>query len=243
MSDAALAAPILEARDVRKAFPSGNRTLEVLSGVDLDVFAGETLAIMGASGAGKSTLLHILGLLDAPTGGEVRIAGRPTTDLSEVEQAAIRSSFFGFVFQFYHLLPELTALENVMLPAMIRAHFRAWKHEADAVRGRAFELLGAVKLADRAAHRPGALSGGERQRVAIARALMNTPRIVLCDEPTGNLDAKTSAEIVHLLVRLGEERGQTFVIVTHEPSLARIAGRVLKLADGVLEPEASETAA
>lgn len=235
--------PLVQARAVSKVFPSGNRTIRVLDGVDFDVHAGETVAIMGASGAGKSTFLHILGLLDEPTGGEVRIGGRPTSLLSEAEKAEIRNGFYGFVFQFYHLLPELTALENVLLPAMIRTPWSDWTAARPGLRARALDLLDSVKLSDRASHRPSTLSGGERQRVAIARALMNSPRVVLCDEPTGNLDSKTSAEIVQLLVRLGEERGQTFVIVTHEPSLARIAGRILRLADGALRNETSESAA
>ena len=249
MSDDPIVAPgpdssaLVAARGVSKIFPSGNRTIRVLEGVDFDVHAGETVAITGASGAGKSTFLHILGLLDVPTGGEVRIGGRPTSSLSEADKADIRSSFYGFVFQFYHLLPELTALENVLLPSMIRTSWSDWSRVRPENRARAYELLEAVRLADRASHRPGTLSGGERQRVAIARALMNRPRVVLCDEPTGNLDSRTSGEIVDLLVRLGVEHSQTFVIVTHEMSLARIARRILRLQDGSLVAETSGSAA
>ena len=223
-------AVLLEAKDLTKSYRQGQKPVEVLKGVSLSVKAGEMAVVVGPSGAGKSTLLSILGGLDAPTSGEVLFDGRNLHALPEKELAEIRNKAFGFVFQFYHLVPELTAEENVALPAWISEG----KTGSSQTRKQAQELLKAVGLADRLTHRPSELSGGEQQRVAIARALINTPRLVFCDEPTGNLDSATGAEVLNILVRLHRESGTAFVIVTHEGSVTKVAGRVLSLNDGKL---------
>jgi lipoprotein-releasing system ATP-binding protein len=224
----------LEARDIRREFRIGDRTLPVLRGIDLSVDPGEVVAIVGPSGAGKSTFLHILGLLDTPTSGSVSFKGKTYSSLSDRERARMRNSTFAFVFQFYHLLPELTALENVMMPVMIQSSIPAWFVRRAEARKRAEELLGRMGMGERVRHVPGALSGGERQRVAIARALMTRPEVVFCDEPTGNLDSVTSQEIQDLLWSLAEEKRTTFVMVTHEPALARRANRVVRMVDGLI---------
>ncbi|MBI2191641.1 MAG: ABC transporter ATP-binding protein [Planctomycetes bacterium] len=226
--------PLLRASSLRKVYRDGTRELEVLRGVNLQIETSQILAIIGASGSGKSTLLHLLGLLDRPTSGQIFYRGRELTGLKERERAAMRTREFGFVFQMFHLLPDLDAQENTMLPALIGPGLfgsplprsRAWKRSAD--------LLARLGLAHRLRHRPSQLSGGEKQRVAIARALMNAPAIVFCDEPTGNLDAATSAEIYQLLLDLNREDRQTFVLVTHEMDLAARAHRVLRMTDGRL---------
>ena len=230
---------ILVASGVRKSFRMGDSEIQVLKGVNLAVAPGEFIAIEGRSGSGKSTLLHILGALDEPDGGAVIFDGRDAAKISSAERAVLRCSQFGFVFQFYHLLPELNVLENTMLSSMIQnslAGFRAKKAE---LAGRARELLGQMGLEHRLRHRTAHLSGGERQRVAIARALMNRPRVVFADEPTGNLDADTGRQIMSVLERLHQHDGQTIVLVTHDRSLAQRADRVLVLEGGGLREVAS----
>jgi predicted ABC-type transport system involved in lysophospholipase L1 biosynthesis ATPase subunit len=220
---------LLVATGLRKTYTLGRRQVEVLQGVDLTVVAGSVTAIVGASGAGKSTLLHLLGGLDAPTAGDVLFEGVSLQGMAAGDRARLRNERVGFIFQSYNLLPELDALENVCLPGLLgRAR------PADlAERGR--QLLAAVGLADRAEHRPTELSGGEQQRVAIARALTNRPRLLLADEPTGNLDSKTSGAILDLLWRLHAEFGTTMVLVTHDEHVARRAERVLEIRDGRIQ--------
>jgi len=218
--------PLLDARGAHKTYTLGKRALEVLRGVNLTVQRGEFLALRGASGAGKSTLLHLLGGLDSPTRGEIWCGGKNLADFSNGALAAFRNAQVGFVFQAYHLLPELDALENVCVPARL-ARVDAAKAEA-----RARELLARVGLAERLEHRPFELSGGEQQRVAIARALINDPPLILADEPTGNLDSHTGEEIIDLLCRLRAERNSTLIIATHDAKLAARAERVVELVDG-----------
>ena len=221
---------LLEAAEIRRSFAMETRTLEVLRGVTLAIAAGESLAITGASGAGKSTLLHILGGLDRPTAGRVLYRGRDLYALGDRERSAIRAQQIGFVFQAYHLLPELTVLENVLLPGLSApgACLRG-----PALRARAAELLARVGLSDRAAHRPNELSGGEQQRAALARALMNSPELLLADEPTGNLDSKTGEDVLGYLFTLAAEHGLTLVLVTHNEAVAARCGRRLALRDGL----------
>lgn len=216
---------MIEARALRKVYKNGAKELEVLKGVDLKVKRSEVLAVLGPSGAGKSTLLHLLGGLDSPTAGEVLIGGTDIYALGDNERAKIRNRMIGFVFQFYHLLPEFDALENVILPLMIKGGGRD-------LMGRGAELLKAVGLEDRMNHRPGQLSGGEQQRVAIARALINEPELLLCDEPTGNLDSESGENIIELLWELNKSRKMTLMIVTHDAQIARAAQRVLHIRDG-----------
>jgi lipoprotein-releasing system ATP-binding protein len=226
-------APLLEVRGVHKSYPSGETTLHVLKGVDLAVRHGEILAIVGPSGVGKSTLLHIMGTLDRPDSGSVFLEKQDLFLLSENARARMRNRGIGFVFQFYHLLPEFTAIENVVMPAMVFGNGAfGGKKERDE---RAAELLEAVGLKDRMKHKPSELSGGEQQRVAIARALMNKPCLVLADEPSGNLDMRTSAELHQLIGTLNRSSGQTFVIVTHDEELSKIAHRRLGMLDGILQ--------
>jgi len=236
VSDAASQVPgssqsslLLEARDLHKSYSLGRRTLEVLRGVNLSVARGEFLALRGASGAGKSTLLHLLGGLDAPNQGTVSFAGTNLAKLSALALARWRNQKVGFIFQAYHLLPELDALENVCLPARLA---RVAPETAEA-RGR--DLLQRVGLSERLEHKPYELSGGEQQRVAIARALMNSPELLLADEPTGNLDSHTGEEIIELLCALRTERQTTLIIATHDSKIAARAPRVLELADGVIQ--------
>ena len=223
---------ILEAKGVFKEYSNGERTVPVLHGIDLFFEKGEIVAIVGASGAGKSTLLHILGILDTPTAGSVVYQGINLTELNPRKQAAIRNRIFGFVFQFYHLLPDFTMLENVLLPVFIGNTLSGWKAVKDKYTQRAVSLLERVGLGDRLTHRSSQLSGGERQRVAIIRALINNPELLLCDEPTGNLDTKTGHEILELLCDLNKTTNQTIVIVTHDEEIARRAGRVVRIVDG-----------
>ncbi|MDQ7040685.1 MAG: ABC transporter ATP-binding protein [Rhodothermus sp.] len=224
--------PLLEVINLWKSYPTGARErLQVLQGLELTVEAGEVVAIVGESGTGKSTLLHLLGALDRPDRGEVRYKGRNIFELDDEALAAFRNQTIGFVFQFHHLLPEFTALENVAMPALIQG--RTLRE----VRSRALELLALLGMADRAHHRPSMLSGGEQQRVAVARALMNHPAVVLADEPTGNLDVRTAETLHHEILRLSREVGQTFVIATHNLALAALADRVLRLEQGRLVPE------
>jgi lipoprotein-releasing system ATP-binding protein len=217
---------LLIARGVTKNYTMGRRLLKVLRGVDLTVIRGEFLALRGASGAGKSTLLHLLGGLDSPNAGEIRFGDKNLAGMSEPELTQFRNRRVGFVFQAYHLLPELDALENVCLPARVaRVPFA----EAE-MQGR--ELLGRVGLQDRVEHKPYELSGGEQQRVAIARALINKPELVLADEPTGNLDSHTGGEIIELLCSLLAERNATLLIATHDANIAARAPKVVELVDG-----------
>jgi lipoprotein-releasing system ATP-binding protein len=222
---------LLSARAVTKAYNLGRRTLEVLRGVDLEVLRGDFLALRGASGAGKSTLLHLFGGLDSPNAGEIWFGGEDLARLPESAQTRLRNRKIGFVFQAYHLLPELDALENVCLPARM-ARLPAAEAEA---RGR--DLLARVGLKDRMDHKPYELSGGEQQRVAIARALVNQPELVLADEPTGNLDSHTGAEIIELLVHLRAEKRTTLLIATHDAHVAAQAPKVVELVDGRIRKE------
>ncbi len=227
-SDETSTAPLLTAHGVMKGFQLGKRRVNVLRGIDLTVFRRDFLAIRGASGAGKSTLLHLFGGLDTPDAGEIRFAERNLEHLSALELARFRNLKVGFVFQAYHLLPELDALENVCLPARMA---RVPAQQAIA-RGR--DLLARVGLAERMEHRPYELSGGEQQRVAIARALVNEPELILADEPTGNLDSRTGGEIIELLCSLRAERQATLVIATHDARVAARAPRVVELVDGMV---------
>jgi ABC-type lipoprotein export system ATPase subunit len=221
--------PLLRARALTKTYTMGKRSLEVLRGVDLDVARGEFLALRGASGAGKSTLLHLIGGLDLPNAGEILFDGNNLVAFSERRLTEFRNRRVGFIFQAYHLLPELTALENVCLPARMARISSATVE----VRGR--ELLARVGLKDRLDHKPSELSGGEQQRVAIARALINEPELVLADEPTGNLDSKTGGEIIELLKSLRVEKQTTLVIATHDAKVAANAERVIELVDGRIQ--------
>jgi len=220
--------PLLTANSLAKSYELGKRTLDVLRGVSLTVARGEFLALRGASGAGKSTLLHLLGGLDSPNAGDVHFQGRDLAELSDSALTRFRNQKIGFIFQAYHLLPELDALENVCLPARMARRPVA---ETEA-RGR--QLLAAVGLADRVEHKPYELSGGEQQRVAIARAMINDPVLIIADEPTGNLDSHTGGEIIDLLCRLRTERNTTFIIATHDANVASRAPRVVQLVDGVI---------
>ena len=220
---------LLSAKNIHKSYVMGKRTLEVLRGVNVESGRGEFLAVRGASGSGKSTLLHLLGGLDAPNQGEVLLAGRDLANLSRRELARLRNKEIGFVFQAYYLLPELDALENVCLPARMA---RTSAVEAEAC-GR--DLLTRVGLKDRIEHKPYELSGGEQQRVAIARAMINSPDLILADEPTGNLDSHTGEEIIELLCALRTEKQTTLIIATHDAKVAGRAPRVLQLVDGQIQ--------
>lgn len=225
---------LISIKGLCKHYTMGKTTVEVLRGIDLEIAAGTTTALVGASGAGKSTLLHILGALDRPSSGSVCYRGEELFSRSDQTLADFRNRSIGFVFQFHHLLPEFTALENVMLPALIARHARR------TAENRAVQLLEQVGLVHRLAHRPGELSGGEQQRVAIARALVLKPELLLADEPTGNLDMKTSESIHELLGRLQQETGITLVIVTHNEHLAAGMERVVRLVDGRIDYAALE---
>ena len=229
MNEPPSAAPILDARDLHKRYEMGPRSVEVLRGVSLKMAKGGFLALRGASGAGKSTLLHLLGGLDSPNAGEIFFAGKNLASLSNGTLSQLRNLKIGFIFQAYHLLPELDALENVCLPARMARTPAA----VAAARGR--ELLARVGLKERAEHRPTELSGGEQQRVAIARALINEPDLVLADEPTGNLDSHTGGEIIDLLCALRAEHNTTLIIATHDAKVAERAPQVLQLVDGQIK--------
>ena len=218
----------MEGRNISKSFHDGDHTVQVLQGVDIQVTAGERLAILGRSGSGKSTLLHVLGGLSDPDEGEVIIAGTPMGDMGAAGRARLRNSKLGFVYQLHHLLPEFTALENVAMPLLLGS---SGVREAGAA---AIDMLDAVGLADRLDHRPGQLSGGERQRVAIARALVANPAVVLADEPTGNLDRHSAEQVFQVMLDLARQSATAFVIVTHDESLAAGLERCLYLDDGRL---------
>jgi ABC-type lipoprotein export system ATPase subunit len=220
---------LLSARGLTKTYVMGKRSLEVLRGVDVEIARGDFVALRGASGTGKSTLLHLIGGLDTPNAGEIFFAGQSLTKFSEAELTHFRNRRVGFVFQAYHLLPELTALENVCLPA------RVARIATGTATQRASELLARVGLKDRLDHKPSELSGGEQQRVAIARALINEPELLLADEPTGNLDSHTGGEIIELLKSLRPEKSMTLVIATHDEKVAAHAQRVIQLVDGQIE--------
>ena len=223
--------PLVSVRDLRKSFFHMGRTLEVLRGIDLDLEEGEIVAIVGPSGAGKSTLLHCIGTLDAPTSGTITIAGQEVGQLRGAKLAALRNRTIGFVFQFHHLLPEFNALENAMMPGLIQGRSRREMEE------RARALLEEVGLGARLTHRPGELSGGEQQRVALARALVLEPKLLLADEPTGNLDSATSEAIHELFFEVNRKRNTTVVVVTHNPSFAEQMPRVVKMRDGRVEED------
>ena len=227
-------ATLMQARDIHKSYRKGDVEIPVLRGVDLDIPRGQFTAIVGQSGSGKSTLLHLLATLDAPDSGEVHYGGGRIDNLPARQRDALRNRELGMIFQFYHLLPELTTLENVALPLMIESSVLGyWRHRNERTR-QAAELLGMVGLSHRLKHRPRELSGGEMQRVAIARALVARPTLLLADEPTGNLDQSTGAEIMEILRNLNETTQLTIVMVTHDQGVARLADRTVCLAEGVL---------
>ena len=230
MSEPTMQDAVLRCEDLTMTYAEGRLHTPVFAGLQLSVARGETVAIVGASGAGKSTLLHLLGGLDRPTRGEVYVAGQRMSDLSDADRGRLRNRALGFVYQFHHLLPEFSALENVMLPVLLNG---APVAEADR---RARGLLEAVGLGHRLEHKPGELSGGERQRAAVARALVNRPACVLGDEPTGNLDEKTAATVFDLMLGLNREQGTSLVLVTHDRGLAARLDRVLELHEGRLRP-------
>ena len=228
MSEQAMSDAVLSCQGLAMTYAEGKMRTPVFDGLDLSVAKGETVAILGASGAGKSTLLHLLGGLDMPTAGEVFVAGQKMSSLSDAARGTLRNKSLGFVYQFHHLLPEFTALENVMLPVLLSGS------DVGEAQKRSRELLESVGLGHRLEHKPGELSGGERQRAAVARALVNKPACVLGDEPTGNLDEKTAATVFELMLALNRDQHTSLVMVTHDRRLARRLDRVLELHEGKL---------
>ena len=226
-------AAVLTARGLRKSYGKGEQRLEVLAGIDLDIAVGERVSIIGPSGSGKSTLLHVLGGLDQPDAGEVRLGGRPLFEIDEAERSSLRNRSLGFVYQFHHLLAEFSAVENVAMPLLIGGDRPA------AAREKAESLLEQVGLGNRRRHRPGELSGGERQRVSIARALAMNPQAVLADEPTGNLDEKNAAAVGDLMLQLSDEHGIAFVVATHNSAFAWKLDRVFSMHGGLLQRESA----
>jgi lipoprotein-releasing system ATP-binding protein len=231
MSDVTSNQAIIQLADVRKQYGSDGITTEVLHGIDLKLLQGEFTALIGPSGSGKSTLLNIIGLLEHPTSGLIQVQGRETGTLSDVELTLLRGRSIGFVFQFHHLIPSFSALENVMMPLMLEEG-----RPTEAQRRRSAALLSRVGLSDRLHYKPGKLSGGQQQRVAIARALASNPPLILADEPTGNLDTAAADEIFNLMREVNRESGTTFLIVTHDPRLAKRCSRVVELVDGRIVP-------
>jgi lipoprotein-releasing system ATP-binding protein len=227
--------PLLAASNLCKTYRRHAIEVPVLTGVELEVHRGELVVVLGQSGSGKSTLLHLLGTLDRPDTGEIQLEGEPITDLPSRRRDHLRNATFGFIFQFYHLLPELTALENVLMPQMIQRSLLGWLWHRRELRHRATELLDRVGLGHRMHHKPRELSGGEMQRAAIARALMNRPPILLADEPTGNLDEPTGEGIVRLLRDLNHQEGLTIIMVTHNTDLVAPTDRVVRLVKGRVE--------
>ena len=225
----------LSAHGLYKSYRKGKNEVPVLHGVDLDVERGEMVAVVGASGSGKSTLLHLLGLLDAPDAGEVLLDGNRIDNVAEGERDQLRNGTFGFIFQFYHLLPELSALENVLMPQLIRHGLWSYWRERGRLKQEGKDLLDRVGLGHRLTHLPSELSGGEMQRAAIARALAGRPKVLLADEPTGNLDAANGQAVLELLRDLNRERGLTMILVTHDQQIAQQADRVVRLAEGRIE--------
>jgi lipoprotein-releasing system ATP-binding protein len=226
-----MAEALVIVEDLHKSFQHMGRRLEVLRGIDLNIYAGQILAIVGASGAGKSTLLHCIGTLDLPSAGRIRLGGEELTTMSSSRLAAVRNRNIGFVFQFHHLLPEFNALENVMLPGLIQGKSRREMEKRSAA------LLEEVGLSHRVTHRPGELSGGEQQRVAVARALTLDPKLLLADEPTGNLDSATSDAIHDLFFQINRQHGTTIVVVTHNSAFAESMPRVVRMRDGKVETD------
>jgi len=225
-----MAKPIIEIKEITRDFPLGNETVYVLKGIDLTINKGEYVALMGPSGSGKSTLMNILGCLDTPTAGDYILNGKDVSKMGDDELAEIRNKEIGFVFQTFNLLPRTTALDNVALPMVYAGYSKSERTE------RATEVLNQVGLGDRMDHKPNQLSGGQRQRVAVARALVNRPSIILADEPTGNLDSKTSIEIMNLFNEI-HANGNTVILVTHEEDIAEHAHRIIRLRDGVIESD------
>jgi lipoprotein-releasing system ATP-binding protein len=228
---------MLSAMNLHKTYRRNADMVQVLRGLDLEVFEGEFLSVVGSSGSGKSTMLHLLGTLDRPDEGAILLDGRRIDHLPAPQRDELRNGTFGFIFQFYHLLPELNTLENVMMPMMISNSVWSWFGQRRACRKRAAEILDKVGLSHRLTHRPRELSGGEMQRAAIARALVNHPRVLLADEPTGNLDADTGAQIVRLLRDLNRKEGLTIIMVTHNLEIAAETDRVVRLVSGKVEVE------
>ena len=229
-----MANPLIKITNIKRAFPLGNEIVYVLKGIDLEINKGEYVALMGPSGSGKSTLMNILGCLDTPTSGTYVLNGKHVSEMQDDELAGIRNKEIGFVFQTFNLMPRTTALDNVALPMVYAGHSKSERVE------RATEVLTQVGLNDRMDHKPNQLSGGQRQRVAVARALVNKPSIILADEPTGNLDSKTSVEIMNLFNEI-HANGNTVILVTHEEDIAAYAHRIIRLRDGIIESDTINT--